>query len=163
MNPRAVKDSDPRESARREATMRLAKSIKMMKEVVDKDLAKSMRDDVSTFDVSPATTEELAKISERYVHLMSVLAAMREQSEKLAELADALAMPHVGNVVDRKSSEHFKRAAKLSDLFSDMYDSSINLGLSRPASGIRGVMEDRMNIENYFSHAVNEAISVARK
>ena len=140
--------------------MRLAKSIKMMKEVVDKDLAKSMRDDVSTFDVSPATTEELAKISERYVHLMSVLAAMREQSEKLAELAvpfrncqhvkDMLLIYRirVPNIQKTGPPPGGGRGGQLSDLIlKDMYDRTRSIWAIQPVTSVghcRGVMEDRM-------------------
>ena len=137
---------------------RVAEAIKSLREPLDQ-LSAHMLDTSDSF----STTEAFQHIAERYAALLEATHEAEKQNEKLAKLVDLLDTPSLKGLVDSRSSDYFKHHTRFFDLISRMYDHSIDIDLHRPSSGIRGVLEDRRNLESYFSSALKEAATFERK
>ncbi|PZX47121.1 hypothetical protein LY56_00415 [Roseinatronobacter thiooxidans] len=110
-----------------------------------------------------AVTEDLTRIFERYAAIMNATAEMNAMNKALAEIGAIPKLQALQNVVDANSSQHFKELTRFADILTELYDNSIDINLHIPASGLRGAIEDRKNIESYFSNSVRKVTDIGKK
>lgn len=110
-----------------------------------------------------AVTADLTKIFERYAAIVNTTAEMNALNKTLAEIGAIPKLQALQNVVDANSSQHFKELTRLADILTELYDNSIDINLHSPASGLRGAIEDRKNIEGYFSNSVRKVTHIDKK
>lgn len=106
---------------------------------------------------------ELSRIYERYAAIADASVEMSTLNKRLADIVSLPSIAALQNIVDVNSSQHFKELSRLGDILAELYDHSVDVKLHNPATGLRGALEDRKNIEKYFSNAVREATNIERK